>query len=339
MISDATSPSPVIISMMKSNANKRARRNNPIFQYNKPFNESIKVYEYTPSAIARQIYLSHRNRVRNPNADYFSQYSANLSTLSMDNFHKFCQVKMNVDSGANVFSVQSRNLLVVFFEVETTVDAVDGHQFTAPGWGVGIILLNGKPRMIAPVYECPDNPQNTFSPGALKLYSSFTQVLVDCHNKLIMKDNNGRVIEEPLIVDNGLDFCQVQFLIFSDNMLVDPRNHSSMKLTMIPRTTTVGPQVMASLNLPDIVAHKEEFIFPRKVMNIIGYYFVSIHNNNNPRSTAINSFNQLLYPYLNHDQSNNTTNLNPTIPAINAFDAIANDVNTEIRPILGKMYR
>lgn len=321
------------MSMMKNNNNDTSQQ---LLQYHHPFNETMKVYDYTPQAIARQLFRSHKNRIQRPHAEYIKQYSINIGTLPMINFLPACTVKMNVDSGANVFSVKTRKLLIVFFETETKVDAVDGHHFISPGWGIGLALIDEKPVLLAPVYECPDNPQNTFSPGALKVYSSFDQVMVDCHSKILFTDDKNNKSEMPLEVENGLDFVCIKFLAFSDNMVTDPNNNAYSLLTEGHDNLGGRRRIINAINLPDL-SDTTTFIFPKQVMSLIGYYFVLLHEDKNPRTSAINNFNQLMYPTIDNRQILSRSPV--TVPKMNAFDVINNNNETQIVPIIAKMFR
>lgn len=329
----------VVIAMLQS-SNSSQRNKKLAYDFVSPFREDHCFCNDTPSEITRQIQLSHRLRPNNPSAPYFKQYAKNLYDLPICNFNTVCKLQFQVDSGANVFSVYSRNLLIAFFETRTEVEAVHGEHFISNGWGIALVLMNGKPTLLAPVYECPDNPRNTFSPGALKKYSCFRHVLVDCHSTMTMTDENNDSFSLLMSEHNGLDFVDFELLTFSDAMIFDPHNNDYRRLTHGDDNMGGFYSSISHLNLPNLQSRSNLFVLPVAAMNLIAYFYVNLFQDAKSRRRAIQTFNKLLHP--EHPPSY-FASLAPAseslAPSVSAFDTINNTPDTTIIPILAKMYR
>lgn len=329
----------VVIAMLRRSQRPRSITKEA-FAFFDPFNCYSIAYHETPSQISDQLQLSHQHRSNNPSAQYFKQYAANLNSLNPSTFHKFCKLHMQVDSGANVFSVYSRDVLLTFFEVETKVEAVHGEHFTSTGWGIGLCEIDGRAYLIAPVYECPDNPRNTFSPSALRKFSCFDQVMVNSGTSVHFVDDLNRKFDLPIQEHNGLDFVEMTMLSFGPNITIDPENHSLSLLTEGQDNMGGYTSSISQLHLPNL-REKVEFIFPRSVMNLIAFYYVSLFCNENPREKAISTFNQLLYPWARHNFMGSlpASSVPTQQPTVSAFIGISSDKNSTIVPILAKLYR
>ncbi len=332
----------IVIAMMNSQPPQATLRENvkEAYSHSAFFPKNSSILHNTPMQLTRQLELSHKNRLTKPSADYFRQYSKNIHELHECNFHPACKIQFQVDSGANVFSVYSRHLLIAFFPAKTEVEAVNGDFFTSNGWGIALCRMNGKQYLLAPVYECPNNPRNTFSPGALRKYSSFQKAVVDCHHEVIMTDHKNEKFTKPITEINGLDYIELQLLTFSSSMITDHRNHAYSMLTHGQDNNGNYTNSISRLNLPDLTSIVK-LRFEKRVMDLIAYYYISIHPNINLRQKAITNINQLLHPSLhdNYFKSLPSTTELQQQPIVSAFDSTTSTIDSTIIPIMNKMYK
>ena len=82
-------------------------------------------------------------------------------------FRRFCSLNFHVDGEASVGAVKHREVFYFYFETPAEAQQVDGSTFKAQGWGGILLSLGNCVYMISPVFYCPNNPRNTFSPQTL----------------------------------------------------------------------------------------------------------------------------------------------------------------------------
>ncbi len=331
----------IVIAMMKTTPQSTSLHDKLSYSHNPDMMPNFSILDATPSQIHRQLQISHRRRIQAPSSEYFKQYSRNLHTLPSVNFHRACKLQFQVDSGANVFSVYSRELLIAFFPVKTNVENVNGTHFTSNGWGIALCEINNKQYLLAPVYECPENPRNTFSPGALKKYSAFQKAIVDCHNEVILTDHNGVSFTKPIVENNGLDFIEIQLLAFSSSMIVDPKNNAYSLLSFGHDNNGNYTSSISRLNLPDLT-NSNALRFNKTIMNKIAYFFVLIHQDATLRQQAILTMNQLNHPTIHCNYFRPLPQAEPSqtcLPTVSAFEHLTSDHDTTIVPMMHKMYK
>ena len=144
------------------------------------------------------------------------------------------------DQGANVGSVMDRRYFLFFVPSPSSVQQVGGDMITSPGWGGVLYRINDKLYLQAPTYFCPSNPQNTFSPSCLKNYANFNKVIVDTNESLTLIDQLGYQSNIPFIVNNGLDYLNLEVMGFGQHVqLTSPTIALSSKpLRRSPRLMT-----------------------------------------------------------------------------------------------------
>jgi hypothetical protein len=128
------------------------------------------VESFTPPSMLQAISTAHRHDYEKLRSLYLRQISTNISQQAPQQFMKIAYMDMYFVGGANVFAVTDKRLFCFYFEVKCDVYQVSGSKFSAKGWGGLFVRLNDAVHMIAPVFHCPNNPKNTFSPGALRIF-------------------------------------------------------------------------------------------------------------------------------------------------------------------------
>lgn len=136
----------------------------------------------------------------------------------MSSFQIFNTYEFQVDSGANIWAITDKLLLLYFLPSENNnLCNVNGETFCSSGWGAMLIGFTTKVFLCYPVYVCPSNPKNTMSLGALKVYLNFRKAKLDtlAKVKLVNYDNNKYVL--PTIVRNNLDFVRLSIYSLTPN--------------------------------------------------------------------------------------------------------------------------
>ena len=121
-----------------------------------------------------------------------------------------------MDSGANVFAVKQRSLFYFYIEHDTRAQQVDGSYFQAKGWGGILIAIDQQVYLILPVFHCPNNPRNTFSPQALKSFSGFHKAVIDVGEKVVLVDHDRKKTYLTTTGDNDLDFLTLSIVMMHD---------------------------------------------------------------------------------------------------------------------------
>jgi hypothetical protein len=183
-----------------------------IIPRSKPYNiasnldSNFSVESFTPQNMLQAISTAHRHDFEKPRPSYLRQLSTKISKLPPQQFMKIADMDMHFDGGANVFAVTDKRLFCFYFEVKCDVYQVSGSKFSAKGWGGLFVRLNDTVHIIAPVFHCPNNPKNTFSPGALRIFSGFKSVMEDTHKAIYLIDHEDHKFTMPCQIYNSLDY-------------------------------------------------------------------------------------------------------------------------------------
>ena len=114
-----------------------------------------------------------------------------------------------------------------YHKKSSLVEAVNGDSFESQGWGGLIIRIDTKIYLCTPVYVCEDNPRNTMSLGALKMYSGFKHTQISVMEKLCLVDRYNRISTMDTAVSNDLDFIVLDIMTFK---LDQQSNKSEMQM-------------------------------------------------------------------------------------------------------------
>ena len=320
---DSIQDSRPLISMM-SIVQSTANITSTPFDFSHNNLRTVKVFKSTPTSIINKIEKVHKDRRNIPSPAFFRNFCKGLSSIDIASFQPHCKLSLQVDSGANVNAITDPNILAFYIPTRTNVEAVNGASFTSIGWGGLLIQLlpNAPPTMCCPVYVCPQNPRNTFSLGAMKLYSDFKRAIADTHIGVDLISNTNEKHHLPVRTFNGLDFIDLQVMSFKSTNPVPSLNNAVMHA---------------------ITSHEQptHFIFDQSTMVHIASYYVHLHEYSSPRLKAIRTMNALLNAkYSPPLQSSMSTleaiNDPPQVP-ITIFDNQSQ--NTYIMPVMGKLFR
>jgi hypothetical protein len=283
----------------------------------------VKLHHYTPTSLLAKIKNVHKDRLNVPSPEFFRNFCKGLHTVDVASFTSYCTLSFQVDSGANVNAITDPNLLAFYIPTHTNVEAVNGVSFSSIGWGGILIQLNPNepPTLCCPVYVCPQNPRNTFSLGALKVYSNFKRAIADTHIGVDLVSFNNEKHHLPVRTYNGLDFIDLRIMSFRPQVQVPLLNN-----------TVVSP--VYSKKSP-------QFIFDKSTMIHIASYYVHLHEYATPRLTAICTMNSLLNakyaPPLHSSLSQSET---VTVPPSTPLTVLSMpSQNTVMVPVMGKLFR
>lgn len=104
--------------------------------------------------------------------------------------------------------------------------------------GVGIVIIHLPTSEITiplwPCYYMPDNPQNTISPGAIKIYNKFRNVTTEHLQYVKFTDDTGSKVKLFTITDISND----TYLDYIEVDLIKIHNESTLSSTHSPSTKT-----------------------------------------------------------------------------------------------------
>ena len=236
---------------------------------------------------------------------------------------------MHLDGGANVFAITDRRLFCFYFEVACDVFQVSGSKFSARGWGGVLIKLDNTIHMISPVFHCPNNPKNTFSPSALKIYSGFQHVMEDTHRSVYFTDHQDKSFYLPCQIYNSLDYITIEIFSCQDNCpttnAVTRSQTTATNFSSNQETIAVPLTSKTSTSTTNIFNH-----FPASVIAHIASYIINYVPHHHPdESDLMNLYNLFDMKY------------RPTMKTIN--DADISDCQSLydediIYPVMDKLY-
>lgn len=141
---------------------------------------------------------------------------------------------MHCDTGANCFISTDKANYTTFTASETKFQVVTGVFATAKGYGTIVCLFPPSATfyIIKNVPYMPDNPDNTFSPGALKHFNGFKRASHEPFAQLSLVDNEGTKFRMPFTTKNNLDYVAVTVVTSKQhNLLLTVRSASAMPIT------------------------------------------------------------------------------------------------------------
>jgi hypothetical protein len=192
--------------------------------------------------ISSRIRAYHQSVHNRPCKKFLRHHHANLLTLPPSYFHDFCDVSLMADGGANVWALTDRRLFYFYVEKESTIAQAGGTGMSSKAWGGVLIRLKQRIYLVAPVYHCPTNPRNIFSPGVLLDFCDFQKVVIDTHNSIHMKDHNGLDYDLPISVHNNLDYVSIKIVAMSPQPIPHLANHPHHRLHHDTFPATVASQ-------------------------------------------------------------------------------------------------
>jgi hypothetical protein len=300
-----------------------------------PFNTMTHVSKNTPTELILNMAKIHQNQTH-PAEKYINQFSKELTQLPTDTFTNCAKLHFQLDTGANVHAVTSPHLLAFFIKKTTRVRNINGESFESPGWGASIININNSYYLISPIYLCPNNPHNTLSLGALKLFSGFKRTIIETHTQIEIHDNNNKIHNLPVTTSNGLDFVKLQIASFNPMVI---QSHSKPTRNIKDAQLATYQKHIENPQSQD----QQEFIFPMHVMALISAFYVHLHQSVSPRSKAVLHMNQLLnarysppiiHSCQTYSEHQSSQLLDQTVTADNFMYDSHN-----IQPIIGKLFR
>lgn len=145
----------------------------------------------------------------------FIKYIHCLSTLPLSSFNHYCRYIAQNDGGANVDAITDDCLFYFVVEQPTSVEQVGGSCIKSPRWGGILVKIGDKVYPRYPVYHCPHNPRNTFSPQGFLNYASFQSVIVHTHSHITFIDHDGIESQLPLHQHYDLEYLDLQVMMFN----------------------------------------------------------------------------------------------------------------------------
>ena len=126
----------------------------------------------------------------------------------------------HLDGGANAFIFTKREYFWAYSLKTTPVQQVGGSTINSTSIGIVLICLNNQ--VIIPLYSCyhiNNNPQNTFSPTALKTYNHYKSTRIEALPWFRVVTPSGkviRVLSDPTkIISECLDYIKVDIITTS----------------------------------------------------------------------------------------------------------------------------
>ena len=106
---------------------------------------------------------------------------------------------MHVDGGSNIHICTNKDLIIDYKVIMSSVQQVSGTSIKSEGIGSLLVSFGKDPNIIKlyPVHYIPNNPQNTFSPCALKHYNKCIKVNVNTLKSLSITFPNGKSASIP----------------------------------------------------------------------------------------------------------------------------------------------
>ena len=198
-----------------------------------------------------------------------------------------------------------------------------------------LIKLNGLTHMLSPVFHCPNNPKNTFSPGALKLFSGFKRAMEDMHTAIYFQDNKNTSFSLPCQIYNSLDYITVEVMSCKANHLhstinavtrsqssIASKNHSNAIIVASP---------LASIH-PSKAIHKHIFLqLPTNIIANIASFIMDYVPKRHPEETTLTKLYDLFHMRYRPD----FTTINH-ISIANCQSTMDKDI---IYPVIDKLYR
>ena len=162
---------------------------------------------------------------------------------------------------------------------------VDGSVVKAKGWGGILIALGSRNYLLSPVFHCPQNPKNTFTPTTVLSFSNFSRALVDTHQKVVLIDNDNHRHDVITIQDNNLDFAELHIVMMNSEATLDTSTPTSINV----HPCTIQPLINALAMSDKTTDEYRPSLHPRTIE-----FYVMLHKCHSPREKAVHNMNKIL---------------------------------------------
>ena len=270
---------------------------------------TIPIRAYTPSSLLKIIMSVHQQNHQRPHRHFLRQHSNAISSLPSSTFSAHCNINAQTDGGANVHAVIDDKLLYFTIDQPCQVEQVGGTHISSPRWGGMLVRIKGRIYSLFPVYHCPSNPRNTFSPQGFLDYGNFQSVKVDTHKSVDLIDHEGKTSSLPLTVANDLDYVTLEIMRFTNQPCFDQHDpipiinaatslaHNNDGTITLPPTANDSTSIniiQQQHPLSSFHPSKSTLIFPIEVMARIAEYYISYFDDFAPQQIAISIMNEAM---------------------------------------------
>ena len=297
---------------------------------------SSSVLASTPMKIQQLLHSVHEKNNFKPHRKFLLQHAHAIHMLPSSSFRQFCLITFHVDSGANVCAVKHKNLFYFYIDTETRAQQVDGTYFVAHGWGAILITVGLSTYLLAPVFYCPQNPRNTFSPQALKHFSGFQKVVIDVGTNMSLIDQLGVEHSLSMTSDNDLDFIDLNIVRMNDGNQVQTIEPIADDIRLDGRPTLNAMDATpTTTKCVEIINPEAEKNYIQGIHFQILDYYIELHPIHSPRQQAIHSINKVLnlaYQPPIHSQQQLVTQVQQSLlerPVLSSLDtaSVSHDID------------
>jgi hypothetical protein len=316
--------------------------------------------------ITQSIQKYHQVKGNRPCGAFIRHHQKNLQRIPSQYFDKFCNISLMADGGANVWALTDRRCFYFYIPHESSITQAGGSGMPSKAWGGVLVQFGTKVYLVAPVYHCPQNPRNTYSPGVLIDFCHFQRVVIDTHRSIDMRDNDGHCHQLPISTHNNLDYVNITILtlkpvsIPAGDLTMTTHLNSTVNPTICSQTVPPrrSPRLLAKQYPPDQppanpvaapcplsppssptiipiinprLEKTQQYIVPKEALMTIIHFYVDLHSAPSPRSIAIRKINLLLGNQTPGSSFHTTINdhlLSPTqTPMANRMESICPTIN------------
>jgi hypothetical protein len=319
------------ICMMSSNCSHLSTSKDPSFI--KDEYQHVNVTDMIHPQITDHIQNYHNQKGNKPCGLFVKHHQLNLQRIPRQCFEPFCNVSLMADGGANVGALTDHQCFYFYIEHQSTITQAGGSGMPSKAWGGILAQFDSNVYLVAPVYHCPQNPRNTFSPGVLIDFCGFHCVVIDTHHLVNMQDSHDRIHQLPITIHNNLDYVDIKILtLFSTpteslSLLPPPEHSTTVHPTICSQTivhqrclphllqqqlkdpssqasssqsgllqTSVSPPTQCKV-IPIMnprIVEKQDFVLPKEALMTIIHFYVDLYPSQSPRTKAIRTINLLL---------------------------------------------
>jgi hypothetical protein len=181
--------------------------------------KELNVTDMVHPDITERIQKYHHNKGNRPCGLFVRHHHDNLQRIPPNCFEPFCNISLMADGGANVWALTDRRCFYFYIPQPSSITQAGGSGMPSKAWGGVLVQFGDSVYLVAPVYHCPQNPRNTFSPGVLIDFCNFQRVVIDTHRSVNMHDNNGKIHNLPISIHNNLDYVDIKILTLRSHQL------------------------------------------------------------------------------------------------------------------------
>jgi hypothetical protein len=141
-------------------------------------------------------------------------------------YSKYFIIRNHIDGGANIFALKDKKVFYILQIKDIGFTQASGSEASARGIGIALMRFPGTAKIYpVPAFWVPDNPVSTLSNGGLKHYLGFKAATHEplSHCRFIDSQDHSHLLKT--IVENNLDYLDLEFLNPQQNKLstfVDP---------------------------------------------------------------------------------------------------------------------